>query len=170
MFIVNRYLVSTPAAVAATVDNNPVTSTQSDRWGGINPAIATGLTGTAGNGNGLTYVNNVAQYQDQVIGTLVQIKFDGLLTAAQPNYVKFPIVNLGIQGNRVVRAISIMGVYDPASVEAPNNPTPSVMMATEETAIVVSIIQDSIAVKIPAASIALYQNKILNIMLLHSEV
>jgi hypothetical protein len=170
MLIINRYLVSTPAPVLATVDNNPVTSTQSERWGGVNPVIATGAQGTAGNGNGLTFVDTPAIYQDQCVSALVQIKFAGTLTAAQPNYIKFPLSNLGLGQNRSVRAINVMGVYDPNSTEVGNNPTASVMMTTEETAIVFSIIKDSIIIKIPDGSQALYQGKILNVLIIHSPV
>lgn len=168
MLIINRYAVTAAAPVLATNNAEVATGITGTTWGGINPALATGATGNATAGNGLTNVTAIPKFVDQVISVMLQVDFVEVLTAGQANYVRIPLVNLGITGNKKVRAVMTMGSYNEDAVEDNNTPTPSWMMTVDETAIKVAVVKDCIAIYIPAASIALYQNKALSLLVCYS--
>jgi hypothetical protein len=164
MLIINKYLTTTPTPVVITDNNNAVTGNQSQRWGGINPVVATGATGNAAAAEGATEVAAVATYDDQIISKFVEIDFTGVLTAAQPNYVKASLETLGIMGAKIVRGFIPAGVYDANATNTGVTPTPSLIGSIAT----ISIVKDALVVKIAAANIALFQNKKLSIILLYS--
>lgn len=168
MLIINKYNIVTPAPVVATNDGNAVTGNQSDRWGGINPSAVTGVTGNAAAGDGLTYITTNAIYLEEVISKLVQVQCSGVFTAAVSNYIKIPLINVGISGTKVIKGAQILGVFDPNATNAGVNPTPSVMHVVPVTAATLSVVKDAIVIKVAAASIALFQGKYINILLIYS--
>lgn len=169
MLIINKYVIATPAPVVATNDANATTGNQSSRWGGSNSSAVTGVTGNAAAGDGLLYVaTSTTTIADEVISKLVQIQCSGTFTAAVPNYIKVPLINVGITGEKVIKAAKLMGVFDPNATNAGVTPTPSVMDIVPVTAATLSIVKDAIIIKVAAASIALFQNKYINVLLLYS--
>lgn len=168
MLIINKFGIVTATPVVATNDANATTGNQSDRWGGINPSAVTGATGNSAAGDGLLYVATSATYQDEVISKLVQVQCTGVFTAAVPNYIKVPLVGIGISGTKVIKAATILGVFDPNATNTGVTPTPSVIEVVTPTAGILSIVKDAIVIKVAAASIALFQNKMINILVIYS--
>lgn len=169
MLIINKYIIATPAPVLATNDANAVTGNQSDRWGGINPSAVTGATGNATAGDGLLYVStSTTTIADEVISKLVQVQCSGTFTAAVPNYIKIPLLNVGITGTKVIKGAQILGVFDTNATNVGVTPTPSVMHVVPVTAATLSIVKDAIVIKLAAASIALFQNKFINVLVIYS--
>lgn len=165
MLITNKYKISIPQALEATDDANATTGNQSDRWGGVNPNVATGATGNAATGDGLVYATSNATYDKQIISKLVSITIDEPLAVGEPNYIKIELSNLGIEGNFVVKGATIIGVYNPAATNTGVNPTPSLMQASGQ---VISIVKDALIFRIAAAEIDLYQDNVVNILLYYS--
>ncbi len=169
MLIINKYVIATPTPVVATNDANATTGNQSDRWGGINPSAVTGATGNATAGDGLLYIStSTTTIADEVISKLVQVQCTGTFTDAVPNYIKIPLVNVGITGAKVIKGVTILGVFDPNATNTGTTPTPSVIEVVPVTAGICSIVKDAIVIKVAAASIALFQNKLINILVVYS--
>lgn len=166
MLITNRYSITTPAPVIATNNADAVTGNQSPTWGGCNPSPV-GVTGNAAVGNGLTNIVTVNTFTDQVIGKIIQVQFTGVLTAGQDNYVRVPLSQLGITLNKAILGASIVGVYDINAVENNNTPTPSWIDVGAGLALI-SVIKDALVLKIPAANLALFQNKTASILLIYT--
>ena len=164
MFIINRYNISTSAPVVSTNDTNAITGQLNNTWAGANPVGATGATGNAGTGSGLTNLTTTGVYTDQVISKLVAINFAGTLTPGADNFIRVPLSQLGITGIRVVLGATIVGVYDPNSNEATG--TPSLMTVTSQA--YVSVVRDCVVLRILAANLALFQNKVANILLIYT--
>jgi hypothetical protein len=162
MFILNRYNVSTPVG-AATAGAAVVN---------INPNVITGATGDSGAASGVTTITATATYTDQTISKLVAITIPTTLTAGQDNYIVVDLVKLGIPGIRPVLAALLLGVYDPASTEqTAAGATPSFIGIWDKTATninSVSVVNSKLNLKIPAAQIALFQNKTAMVQLFYS--
>lgn len=154
---INSIVAGTP--VVATNDANAVTGNQSPIWGGANPTAATGVTGNVAAGVGLTNITTRAVFKNNVVEGLYSISCNGVLTAGQNNYLRTPLAELGIMGNKVVMDLRICGIYNPNATENNNTPTPSFISAVGRA----FIIKDALFIEILAANIALYQNKIVNV-------
>lgn len=166
MLITNRYSIATPAPVLATNDANVNTGITGSTWGGCNPT-AQGATGNAAAGNGLTNIATVNTFTDQVISKIVQVSFTGALTAGVDNYVRIPLTQLNITGNKAILGAAIVGVYNTNAVEGNNTPTPSWINVGSGLALI-SVIKDAVVVKILNGNQALFQNKIASILLMYN--
>lgn len=166
MLITNRYSIATPAPVVATNNADVATGITGVTWGGCNPSTQ-GVTGNATAGNGFTNITTVNTFTDQVIGKIVQIEFTGTLTANQANYVRVPLSQLGITINKSVLGAAIMGVYNTNAVENNNTPTPSWINVVSGLALI-SVIKDTLVIKIPDGNQVLFQNKIASILLMYN--
>lgn len=165
MLIINKYILATPLAVAATNDAVVATGITGSRWVGVNPNTATGATGNAAAGDGLVYVSTTTtNISGEVISALVQINFTGtFLVGAVPHFVKVPLSNIGISGTKTIKGITNLGVFNPNAVD----PDPSVMSVVAG-AVTLSVIKDSIIVEIPDANRLLFLNKILNVLVVYT--
>lgn len=168
MLIINKYGIVTPTPVVAANGGALANGITGDRWGGINPSAVTGATGDATAGDGLLYIATSATYQDEVISKFVQVQCTGTFTPGVPNYIKIPLTNIGISGTKVIKAATILGVFDPNATNAGVTPTPSVIEVVPVTAGIMSVVKDAIIIKVAAASIALFQNKMINILVIYS--
>lgn len=166
MLIINKYNTSTPAPVLATNDADVNTGITGATWGGCNPS-ALGVTGNAVAGVGLTNIATVNTYVEQVISKIIQVKFSGALTAGQDNFVRIAFKQLGITINKAVIGSLVVGVFDENAVENNNTPTPSWLNASF-TSLYTSVIKDALMIKIPAANLALFQDKVVNILLIYT--
>lgn len=169
MLIINKYRVTTPAPVVATNNNNVNTGITSDTWGGINPVATTGATGNAVTGSGLTAIVNNGTYESQIITKIIQLEFTGTLTAANANYVKLPLAQIGINGSRKVIGATMLGIYNSTSTETGNTPTTSLITVIPDVTVTLSILKDQLVFEIVNGSQALYQNKIASILLYYHQ-
>ena len=165
MLIINRYSTTTPTPVLATNDANIDTGITGATWGGCNPS-ALGATGNAAAGVGFSNIATVNTFVDQVISKIVQINCVGVLTAGQDNFIRVPLSQLGITVNKAVLGAIIVGVYDTNATENNNTPTPSWINVGSLG--LISIIKDALVFKIPVANIALFQNKVANVLLIYT--
>ena len=165
MLIINRYSTTTPTPVLATNDANIDTGITGSTWGGCNPS-ALGATGNAAAGVGFSNIATVNTFVDQVISKIVQINCVGVLTAGQDNFVRVPLSQLGITLNKAVLGALIVGIYDTNATENNNTPTPSWINVGSLG--LISVIKDALVLKIPVANIALFQNKIANVLLIYT--
>ena len=166
MLIVNRYSITTPTPVLATNDANVNTGITGSTWGGCNPS-AQGATGNAAAGVGFTNIATVNSFVDQVISKIIQVNFNGVLTAGQDNYARIPLAQLNIANNKAILGAAIVGVYDTNAVEGNNTPTPSWINVSSGLALL-SVIKDSLVIKIPNGNQVLFQGKIASILLIYS--
>lgn len=157
MFILNKYDVTAPAAGGAGAVNS------------ANPNVATGATGNSAGNDIVTTIAATATYADQVISKLVAIRMVVTLGGANAfNYVRVPLVQLGISGIRPVLAAQLLGVYDPNSTEG-NNATPSFIgWVAGANTISVHVVNSTLYIKVPVASNALFNNKVAMVQLFYS--
>lgn len=160
MFILNKYSVTAPVApAAAAVDN-------------VNPNVATGETGNSAGNDMVTVVTATATYVDQVISKLVAITLDaGSMGAANAfNYLKVPLVNLGITGIRPVLAAQLLGVYDPASDERVGaGATPSFIgWVAGAATLSIHVVNSNLIIRTPVANRALFNRKVAMVQLFYS--
>ena len=160
MFILNKYNVTAPAAPAAgAVDN-------------INPAVATGATGNSANNDIVTPITATATYVDQVISKLVAITLNANSMGAANafNYLRVPLVQLGISGVRPVLAAQLLGVYNPNSVEqVAAGATPSFIgWIAGAATLSVHVVNSELIIKTPLANRALFNGKVAMVQLFYS--
>lgn len=159
MFILNKYDVTTPVAPGAGAVV------------GANPNVATGATGDSAGNDIVTVITATATYADQVISKLVAITLNagGLGAANTFAYLKVPLVQLGISGVRPVLAAQLLGVYNPASVETGNNPTPSFIgWVAGAPTLSIHVVGSNLIIKVPVANRALFNNKVAMVQLFYS--
>lgn len=160
MFILNKYDISTPAAAAAAgaVDN-------------VNPSVITGATGNSAGDDAVTPVTANAEYADQVISKLVAITIPAVYDGPN-NYFTIDLVKLGISGTRPVYAASLLGVYDPDSIEqVAAGATPSFIGIWDKSSVhanCLSVVNSKLILKIPKAQLELFVGKVAMVQLFYS--
>lgn len=159
MLIVNKWNVTTPNAVAAVNGGgaNGITSTE---WAGANPSTA-GVTGNAQAGVGFTNITTNVTYSDQLISKIISITMSGGLTAGQDNYLRIPLSQFGLNGSKQVLGVATLGVINP-------NPAADTPTYINTTGILTSVTNNTLFLKIVNNNQALYQNKILNLLVFYS--
>lgn len=160
MLIVNKWNVTTPAPVIATNNANQGTGNQSTEWIGANPS-ALGATGNAGAGAGFTNITGNVTYSDQIITQVVSITMSGALTLGQDNYLRIPLSQLGITGSKQVFGVATLGAINP-------NPAVNAPVYIGTSGLLTSVTNDTVFIKITNGNQALYQDRILNLLIFYS--
>lgn len=160
MFILNKYNVTAPAApAAAAVDN-------------ATPNVVTGATGNSAGNDRVAVIAATATYADQIISKLVAITFDAatINAATAFGYVKVPLVQLGITGIRPVLAATLLGVYNPNSVEqvAPGATPSFIGTVAGAPTLAIYVVNSALIIKVPVANAALVNGKVAMVQLFYS--
>jgi hypothetical protein len=161
MFILNKYNITTDDATqVVTVVSN------------VNPNVVTGVSGDSVANDQVITITAKATYVDQVISKLINLTINAPLSNSVNSYITIDLTKLGISGTRPVLAASLLGVYNPSSIEqTASGATPSFIGMWDKTAANVtslSIVNSKLILRIPTAEAPLFSNKSAMIQLFYS--